>query len=163
MKQIIWSLALGFVLWASPSFAGPTGAVLCYALANNAAAPLNMPYTPDSRSAFNAKGGAISVTHTGTGTYSVTCNGLGVGGIGFETVGNVQVTAVGDTNVYCHVNSWGAGILLALANATPAVIRPGPITFIDEFSATVVCFGRGGGGGGGPAPADSEFALTFIF
>jgi hypothetical protein len=160
MKRISWLIVLGIVLCASPSLAAPTGAVLCYALANNASAQVGVPYTPDSRSAFNAKGGAINVTHNGTGVYSVTCAGVGVGGIGFETVGNVQVTAVGDSNVYCHVNSWTAGILIA---GRPPGPRPEALVFLDEFSASVVCFGRGQGGGGGPAPADSEFSLVFIY
>jgi hypothetical protein len=161
MKRILCLLALGFVFYATPSFAAPTGAVLCYLLANNAGAALNTPYTPDSRSAFNANGGAISVTHTGTGTYSVTCYGVGVGGIGFEQVGNVQVTADGDSNIYCHVNGWGSGITLA-AEPSAAVRPPIPI-FLNRFDATVVCFGPGGGGGGGPKNADSEFSLVFIY
>jgi hypothetical protein len=161
MKRILCLLALGFALCATPSLAAPSGSVLCYLLANNATAPLNTPYTPDSRSAFSAKGGGISVSHTGTGTYSVTCGGVGVGGIGFETVGNVQVTAVGDSNVYCHVNSWASGVVL---EREPAIIAPpGTIIFVDRFNASVVCFGRGTGTGGGPAPADSEFSLVFIY
>jgi hypothetical protein len=162
MKRTLCLLALGFVFCATPSLAAPSGTVLCYLLANNATATINTPYTPDSRSALNAKGGAISVTHTGTGTYSVTRTSLGVGGIGFETVGNVQVTAVGDSNVYCHVNGWGSG--LGFVFEQEKVVRPpGSIIFFDRFDASVVCFGRGGGGGGGPAPADSEFSLVFIY
>jgi hypothetical protein len=166
MKRIFWLLALGSFVWATPSLAAPSGKVLCYALANNAAAPLNMPYTPDSRSAFNPSGGGISVTHTGTGTYSVTCSPVGVGGIGFETVGNVQVTAVGDNNTYCHLKGWTSGFELVAERAgvlaagkTAAALPPTPV-FFDRFDASVVCFGGGGTGGG---PKDSEFSLIFVY
>jgi hypothetical protein len=159
MKRIFWLLAVGSsVVWATPSLAAPSGKVLCYALANNESAPLNMPYTPDSRSAFNPNGG-ISVTHTGTGTYSVACFGVGTGGIGFETVGNVQVTAVGDNNTYCHLKSWSSGIVLA-NTGTIAATTPGTHIFFDQFDASVVCFGGGGTGGG---PKDSEFSLMFAY
>jgi hypothetical protein len=163
MKRTLCLLALGFVFCTTPSLAAPSGAVVCYLLADNATAPANTPYTPDSRSAFNAKGGGISVTHTGTGTYSVTCTGLGVGSLGIERIGNVQVTAVGDSNVYCHVNNWTSGRLIVLAREPTVVVPPDTLTFVDRFDASVVCFGRGGGGGGGPAPADSEFSLVFIY
>jgi hypothetical protein len=160
MKRIFWLLALGSIVWATPSLAAPSGKVLCYALANNATAPLNMSYTPDSRSAFNPSGGGISVTHTGTGTYSVLCSGVGVGGIGFETVGNVQVTAVGDDNTYCHLKSWASGAVLAGSTSTIAATSPGTHIFFDQFDASVVCFGGGGTGGG---PKDSEFSLLFVY
>jgi hypothetical protein len=71
MNRIFWLLALGSsIVWAMPSLAAPSGKVLCYALANNATAPVNMPYTPDSRSAFSiawavlAKGRAFELTRT---------------------------------------------------------------------------------------------------
>jgi hypothetical protein len=174
MKKLVlglFLLALGFVFSSTtPSFAGPSGAVLCYLVANNAGAPFNTPYTPDFASAFNT-GGGISVTHTGTGTYSVTCNGLGVGGLGFQMVGNVQVTAVGSSNIYCHANSWasGLGIIIKPAVTNPLILGGGGSFLFSRFDASVVCFGPpghgggGGGGGGGPVLTDSEFSLVFIY
>jgi hypothetical protein len=162
MKTILGVLALGSIAWATPSLAAPTGQVQCYTFANNAAnnqpQPINTPYTPDPSASFNSSGGAISVTHTGIGTYSVLCNGLGFGGFGFPLVGTVQVTAKSDTNVYCHANSWGSGEIFV--EKLGGGIGGG---LIRNFAATVVCFGKGGGGGGGPAPADSEFTLVFIY
>jgi hypothetical protein len=72
MKRIFGLLALGYILWATPSLA-QSGAVLCYALADNATVQYNVPYTPASGSFVAAQGGAISVTHTGLGAYSVSC------------------------------------------------------------------------------------------
>jgi hypothetical protein len=161
MKRIFWLLALGSIVWAMPSLAAPSGKVLCYALANVADA--QSPYTPDSRSAFSLSGGVISVNHIDKGVYSVTCFGVGIGGIGFERVGNVQVTALGDNNTYCLVKSWASGILAQFAGSTStsktAAALPGPI-FFDQFDATVLCFGGGGTGGG---PKDSEFSLIFVY
>jgi hypothetical protein len=42
MKRIFGLLALGYIVWATPSLA-QSGAVLCYTFANNAAAALNTP------------------------------------------------------------------------------------------------------------------------
>jgi hypothetical protein len=155
-------LALGSIAWATPSLAAPPGQVQCYAFANNAAnnrpQPINTPYAPDANASFNSSGGTISVTHTVTGTYSVVCNGIGVGGFGFPLVGTVQVTAKSDTNVYCHTNSSGSGEIFV--EKLGGGIGGG---LIRNFAATVVCCGKGGGGGGGPAPADSEFTLVFIY
>jgi hypothetical protein len=67
-------------------------------------------------------------------------------------LGTVQVTAVGDSNAYCHVNNWSSGEYLE--------VRFG---LVKNFTANVVCFGKGGGGGGGPAAADSEFTLMFVY
>jgi hypothetical protein len=159
MKQMFCLLALGSILWAIPSLAAPSP--LCYLLANNATAPFNTPYTPDSRSAFNASGGAISVTHVSPGVYTVVCYGLG-SGFGLETVGNVQVTANGDSNIECHVNGWASGSLIFEAPATSNIIRPPPPVFSPRFTASVLCFGPGGGTGGGPKAADSEFTLLFV-
>jgi hypothetical protein len=72
-------------------------------------------------------------------------------------VGNVQVTAVGSTNICCHADTRGAGVIITLPppNVSPVVVN--------RFDASVVCFGPGHGGGGGPAAADSEFALAFHY
>jgi hypothetical protein len=153
MKRIFGLLALGYIIWATPSLA-QSGAVLCYTFANNAAAALNTPYTPPSGSTFvAAQGGTANVTHTGTGAYSVTCGGIGPGGLlDHQPLGTVLVTAVGNSNAECYVNSWSSGEFL---EPRYGLVR--------SFNATVVCFGKGGGAGGGPAAADSEFTLAFIY
>ncbi len=165
MTRLFALMALGFVVLSTPSLAAPTGAALCYVLANDAQHAVNMPYTPDSRTAYNAKGGQVSVTHTGTGTYTVTCTGGFGSGIGFETIGNVQVNSVGNTNMFCHVKSWASGSLLVVSGLQKdATIANPPPVFFDQFTADVECFGRGGGGGGqGPGAADSEFALLYVY
>ena len=148
---ILALVALGDIVWATPSLA-QSGAVLCYTLADNATAQQNVSYTP-ADSFVAAQGGAVSVTHTGLGAYSVYCGGIGPGGV-FNTkmLGTVQVTAVGNDNVYCHVNDWSSGVYLE-----PRYGR------VSGFQANVLCFGKGGGTGGGPAAADSEFTLMFAY
>jgi hypothetical protein len=147
MKRILGLLALGCSIYATPAMADPGrgGTVLCYLWANNPSPPLNTPYTPPSTWLFNAqnRAGGIRVTKTATGTYSVTCTGVG-GGPAWGSGGHVQVSSYGDgANTFCHVGHWSTG---------------GP-----DFTATVDCFGRGGGQGGGPAPADSAFDLLFVW
>jgi hypothetical protein len=58
-------------------------------------------YVPSSTYSWNSTGGAINITRTGTGAYSVSLGGQNLGG------GTVEVTAYGDTNSYCKVGSWG--------------------------------------------------------
>jgi len=58
-------------------------------------------YTPFSTYSWNSTGGAISISRTGTGAYSVNLAGQNLGG------GTVEVTAYGGTNSYCKVGSWG--------------------------------------------------------
>lgn len=58
-------------------------------------------YTPSSTYSWNSTGGAIGVSHTGTGAYSVSLGGQNLGG------GTVEVTAYGGSNSYCKVGSWG--------------------------------------------------------
>jgi hypothetical protein len=146
-SSIIGVLALGSIVWATPSLADPGRGttVLCYLWANQASPPINTPYMPSPFYSFNAqnRSNGISVTKTGTGTYSVTCTGVGGDGP-WGPGGHVQVSAYGDgVNTFCHVGHWS--------------------TSGADFTATVDCFGRGGGTGGGPGPADSQFDLLFLW
>jgi hypothetical protein len=139
--------ALGSVMWATPSLADPgrVANVPCYLWANQASPALNVPYTPSPTYSFNAqnRSGGISVTKTATGTYSVTCTGVG-GGAPWGPGGHVQVSAYRNgINTFCHVGGWSTGGA--------------------DFTASVDCFGAGGGGGGGPAPKDSQFDLLFVW
>jgi len=147
MKLASGVLVLAYTVWATPSLADPgRGAtVLCYLWADNPSPPLNTPYEPDPFYSFNAqdRAGGITVTKTDTGSYLVTCTGVG-GGDAWGPGGHVQVSAYGDgLNTFCHVGSWSTGVA--------------------DFQASVNCFGRGGGTGGGPAPADSQFDLLFVW
>jgi hypothetical protein len=148
MKQshIAFSI-LGCIAWATPTLADPgRGAtILCYLWANNASPTIGTPYEPNSLYSYNEqhRAGAIKVTKTATGTYSVTCGGVG-GGTAWGPGGHVQVSAYGDgINTFCHVGSWSTGGA--------------------DFTASVDCFGKGTGPGGGPAPADSQFDLLFVW
>ena len=138
-------LVIGCAAGATPSLADPgRGATTqCYLWAHNASPSLNVPYEPSPTYSFNAqnRAGGITVTKTGTGTYSVTCTGVG-GGSQWGPGGHVQVSSYGGNNSYCHVGSWSTG---------------GPDL---NFTATVHCFGGGGTGGG---PKDSQFDLLFIW
>jgi hypothetical protein len=147
MKLTFGLLALGCVVWATPALADPgRGAtMLCYLWADQPSPPLNTPYQPSPIYSFNAQNGSdgISVTKTGTGSYSVKCTGVG-GGSTWGAGGHVQVSAYGDgVNTFCHVGSWSTGLA--------------------DFTASVDCFGKGGGTGGGPGPADSRFDLLFVW
>ena len=120
---------LFFCVAATPSFAngGRQAATLCYLWAHNPSPPLNTPYQPDPDYSFNAVNGSdgISVTKTATGTYLVTCTGVG-GGPLLGAGGHVQVSAYGaGANTFCHVGGWGKGGT--------------------DFTAIVYCFDRGGG------------------
>jgi hypothetical protein len=148
MKTILCGLALGCLVWATPSQAEPVrgAATLCYLWADQDQHALNQPYVPNTTFSFNAVSTAAgnTVTHVGTGRYAVKCAGAGGGPAFSGGGGHVQVSSYGFTNTFCHVEDWETG-------DTP------------DFFANVVCFGRGGGNGGGPAPQDSKFVLLFVW
>jgi alpha-tubulin suppressor-like RCC1 family protein len=105
-------LSIGSGLYAITDPAANQPEQYGFVWAHDASAALNTPYTPNSSYATNSTGGAISVTHTGTGTYRVTFGGLG----GRQPAGNVQVTAKGNTTNRCKAESWGAsGAALAVS------------------------------------------------
>ena len=67
-----------------------------------------------ARYSFNPSGGAVTASHTGTGSYTVTFPNSGIG-----TGWSVQATAYGATANYCNVASWG-GSLANVKCYTPA-------------------------------------------
>jgi hypothetical protein len=79
----------GFAWACAPSTASYNAVVTC------------APY------AYNSRGGAVDITRSGVGLYSVNFVGLG----GRTTAGgNVQVTAyVGTPNIVCNSNGWSSG------------------------------------------------------
>lgn len=60
-------------------------------------------YTPSTSYSYNSASGAVSITPSGPGVYSVSFDGLGS-----NLTDNVLVTAY-ETNGYCQVGSWGGG------------------------------------------------------
>jgi hypothetical protein len=115
--------------------------VLCYLFASIPSPTIGAPYEPNILYSYNAQNRAKgnSVTKTGTGSYTVTCTGVG-GGTAWGAGGHVQVTAVGSTSTFCNVKDWiqtGRGAL--------------------DFKAQVNCYGIGLG------PEDSQFDLLFLW
>lgn len=141
----LFALILGAV--AVPSMADPgRGAnVLCYIWNNNASSAIGTPFVPSSVYSYNAVGraSANTVTRTATGTYTVTCKGVGGGALfsgatSWGPGGHVQVTAYGSEDAdYCKVQSWTTGGA--------------------DFSATVRCYNHTG------AASDSRFDLLFVW
>lgn len=76
---------------------------LAYALADQPSAAA--PYVPDPVLRFSTSGGAITVTRTATGSYTVSFAGLGRPPGGRD---NVQVTTVAGGPIYCKAASWDA-------------------------------------------------------
>jgi len=102
-----------------------------YALADQPTAA--GPYAPDAATRYNSGGGAIEVTRTATGVYTVRFAGLG------RTPGqhdNVQVSAYNTVPVYCKPNVWDAGGA--------------------DLVVTVSCFAPDG------TPADSRFTVLAL-
>src|SRR5262245_38150481 len=103
MKKIFGTLTLGCLLWATPSHADPgrRAAVMCYVWANDDTHGLNTPYEPTAAYSYNAqnRAGGNRVTHTATGTYNVTCSGVG-GGPQWGAGGHVQVSSYGNQNTF---------------------------------------------------------------
>jgi hypothetical protein len=60
------------------------------------------PYQPPAEYSFNSAGGAINITRSGTGTYSVVFSGLGSS----NQFSNVLVSAYGGSGT-CKVGGWG--------------------------------------------------------
>jgi hypothetical protein len=69
-----------------------------------ASQPTAANYAPPAAQSWNP-GGAINVSRTGVGLYTVTFTDLGIliGAYG----GHVQVSAVGTSSAYCKIGSWG--------------------------------------------------------
>lgn len=141
----VFALVLG--VWASAAVADPGrgASIQCYVWANNASPAIGVPYTPSSIYSYNDVGrsAANSVTKTATGTYTVTCRGVGggplFGGSGsWGPGGHVQVTAYGGEDAdQCKVVSW--------------------VTGGADFSATVRCFNHQG------VLSDNRFDLLFVW
>lgn len=89
---------------AATASAVPDGTQATYNDAVVGYALVRGPGTPDETFSYNRAGGAITVTTTVTGSYSVTFKGAASTVVG---AGHPQVTAIG-ANAHCLVWDWGA-------------------------------------------------------
>ena len=139
----LFALILGAVAVPSMADPGRGASILCYVWSNNASPAIGVPFVPSNVYSFNAVGRAQAntVTRTAVGTYTVTCKGVGGGGLfsgsgSWGPGGHVQVTAYGGEDAdHCKVQSW--------------------VTGGADFSATVRCYNHAG------ALSDSRFDLSF--
>ena len=67
--------------------------------------PTSASYTPSTLYSRNPSGGSVTATRSSTGIYSITFAGLSA--YGFNG-GHVQVTAHGNNNIRCQVQSWSS-------------------------------------------------------
>jgi hypothetical protein len=73
---------------------------LAYAWANQ---PTTSSYSPNTFYRSNPSGGAVTITRSGVGRYSVAWSGLSL-----LDGGDVQVTAYSGGNIVCKVEGWGS-------------------------------------------------------
>lgn len=74
---------------------------VAYAFANDRSAA---SYTPDLDFSYNPSGGAITITRTGTGSYTVVFAGVSAD---VANAGSVQVSGL-DSNGWCLTGGWGS-------------------------------------------------------
>lgn len=125
----------------SADYQGKTGTLLVtvglgdarlgYAVADQPTA--TSTYSPDASTRFSSSGGAVSVTRTDTGLYTVTFAGLGRPAGGRD---NVQVTGLGDAPVYCKAMSWDASTADLVAKV--ACVRHDASTADSKFTILVI-------------------------
>jgi hypothetical protein len=145
MRKLTAVCVFALVLCASAAMADPGrgSSVQCYVWANDQTAA--GPYSPSSLYSYNAVGRASAnvITRSGVGIYTVTCKGVGGGGLfsgsgSWGAGGHVQVTAYGGEDAdQCKVVSWTTGGA--------------------DFSASVRCYNHAG------ALSDNRFDLVFIW
>jgi hypothetical protein len=75
---------------------------LAYAWADQ---PGSASYTPSTFYSSNPSGGGVSITHLGTGRYSIS---WAAADAQIFDGGDVQVTAYGGGNAQCKVEGWGS-------------------------------------------------------
>jgi len=107
------TLTLRAVFTILTAFALPALAVAQksgYVWADN---PTSGGYTPSPTYSFNSSGGAIKITRSAVGTYTINFSGIGGNG---SAGGNVLVTAYGSGSEACKVVSWNSGGANFIAN-----------------------------------------------
>lgn len=88
-------------LGAADLSTGSIGLTRAYVWNGDPTGPLGTPQTIGHGWSYNSSGGAITVTRSGVGVYSVAFEGLSL------NRGNVQVSGYGSSNVQCKVSNWG--------------------------------------------------------
>lgn len=149
MNKLTATLVCALLLASFASIAsadpGRGSDVQCYVWANNASSTIGTAYSPSGPYSYNAvsRSAGNFVTRTATGTYTVTCKGVGGGALftGSGTWGpggHVQVTSYGSEDAdYCKVQSWGTGGA--------------------DFTASVKCYNHQG------VASDNRFDLLFVW
>jgi hypothetical protein len=118
--------------WVATADAGPNGSGFGYVWADSPTFPVGQPYEPAHQYQRNSSGVRNTITHTGTGAYSVFFPNLGA-------FGTPAVTAYAGTDERCRVASW---------RATVSAGRSGT-------AVAVRCFTRTG------TPVDTMFSATY--
>lgn len=178
-SAIACAVVLFLAVSAAPVAADPgRGAtILCYVWANNASPAINVAYTPSNVYSYNAVGRAPAntVKKTATGTYSVTCKGVG-GGALFASTAPEEASAepasegvstgrvaneTGEGVVNQASGTWGPGghVQVTAYGAEDAdyckVVSW--VTGGADFTVTVKCFNANG------AASDSRFDMLFVW
>jgi carbon monoxide dehydrogenase subunit G len=105
--------------------------------------PTSAGYTPSPTYSFNSSGGAINITRSAVGTYTINFSGIGGNG---SAGGNVLVTAYGSGSEACKVVSWNSGGADFIVNLRCFATNGMPVD--TRYSARVVwsnaTFGKNG-------------------
>jgi hypothetical protein len=92
---------------------------LAYAWADQ---PSSASYSPSSFYRSNPSGGAVNITRSGTGRYTVTWSGLSL-----LDGGDVQVTAYSSGNIVCKVEGWSS------QSVNVRCFNPGTNALVDSY------------------------------
>jgi hypothetical protein len=113
--------------------------------------PTAASYTPDSRYAYNASGGAISITRQGVGLYDVAFDSLPAWGPGLSSA--VAVTAYGSSPITCSVVAYSSLPSRTVAQVACFDVGPGQQRMADSrFTIMVV--------GNQSLPLQSAFVMS---
>jgi uncharacterized protein YjdB len=112
----------------------PSAALIAYAVADQ---PASASYTADLTAQFNGQGGAITVTRSGTGQYTVTIPGFGGAG-GASRI--PFVNAVSTTGVVCLAVSWS---MIGVTDATVRVDCSTAAGALTDSKFTIFAAGQG--------------------
>ena len=104
-----------------------------YALADS---PTAASYTPDSQYAYNASGGAISITRQGVGLYDVAFDSLPAWGTGLSSA--VAVTAYGSSPITCSVVAYSS-------SPSRTVVQVACFDVVDAAHGRLALHDHGGG------------------
>jgi hypothetical protein len=108
-----------------------TTQVVAYAWADQASASVGAPYAPQAAYSYNASGGAVAVTHSGTGIYEVSFAGLTLDGSG------VQISAYGSSAVCVNWSATASGLAVECFGSTGNLVDSQftvSVLSIDAFS-----------------------------